>query len=293
MPPTAVASAPIIGRLPSESDLVMPRSLDELTKLEPTQLTQDTVGAYLASAEQLGRRTAELHVALARIENDPAFTPEPFSRLYQRSLYQSMRSQARATMDLLKSQFLNLDDEAQLLAGRLLDKQQAIYSRFGELLDDRIDAHRIRCHGDYHLGQVLFTGKDFVIIDFEGEPERPVSERRIKTCPLKDVAGMLRSYHYVSHAALRGKTPTFFVDSAAVSSETWASYWSAWISASFLQAYLEGARPGGFLPTSERQLLTLLNAYLLEKALYELRYELNNRPDWLKIPLEGILQLLP
>jgi maltose alpha-D-glucosyltransferase/alpha-amylase len=250
------------------------------------------VGPYLASAEQLGRRTAELHVALAKIEGDAAFAPEPFSRLYQRSLYQSMRSQARKTLDLLKSQFHNVDDEAQLLAGRVLDSQQSIYSQLGELLQDRIDARRIRCHGDYHLGQVLFTGKDFVIIDFEGEPERPVSERRIKASPLRDVAGMLRSYHYVSHAALRGKTPTFFVDSAPIASETWASYWSAWTSAAFLQAYLDGALPGGFLPSSERQLLTLLNAYLLEKALYELRYELNNRPDWVKIPLEGILQLV-
>jgi maltose alpha-D-glucosyltransferase / alpha-amylase len=275
----------------SESELQMPRTLEESMRMEPTQLAQNTVGAYLVSAEQLGHRTAELHVALAQIDGDPAFAPEPFTRLYQRGLYQSMRSQARATLELLRAQFHGMDDEAQLLAGRLLDQQHSIFAQLGELLNARIDARRIRCHGDYHLGQVLFTGKDFVIIDFEGEPERPVSERRIKASPLRDVAGMLRSFHYVAHAALRGKTPTLFVESAPISSETWAAFWSAWAAASFVHAYLTAARPGGFLPADQSQLRTLLRAYLLEKALYELRYELNNRPDWVKIPLEGILQL--
>jgi maltose alpha-D-glucosyltransferase/alpha-amylase len=173
----------------------------------------------------------------------------------------------------------------------VLDHGQSIFARFGDLLQDRIDARRIRCHGDYHLGQVLFTGKDFVIIDFEGEPERPVSERRIKASPLRDVAGMLRSFHYVSHAALRGKTPTLFVGNVAIPNETWATFWYAWISASYLQSYFANAEPGAFLPSGNHR-RTLLNAYLLEKALYELRYELNNRPDWVKIPLEGILQLV-
>jgi maltose alpha-D-glucosyltransferase/alpha-amylase len=270
----------------------MPRTLEEAMRLEATQLARDTVGAYLVSAEQLGRRTAELHVALAQIQGDPAFSPEPFTRLYQRGLYQSMRSQARATLDLLKSQFHEMDGEAQLQAGLVLDQQHAIFAQLGDLLNDRIDARRIRCHGDYHLGQVLFTGKDFAIIDFEGEPERPVSERRIKASPLRDVAGMLRSLHYVAYAALRGKTPTLFVESAPIPVEQWAAFWSAWSSASFLQTYLNDAAPGGFLPADAAQLRTLLRAYLLEKALYELRYELNNRPDWVKIPLDGILQLV-
>ncbi len=274
------------------AELQIPRTLEESLRLEPTQLARDTVGAYLVSAEQLGRRTAELHVALAQIQGDPAFSPEPFTRLYQRGLYQSMRSQARATLELLKSQFHDMDDEAQLQAGLVLDQQHAIFAQLGELLHDRINARRIRCHGDFHLGQVLFTGKDFVIIDFEGEPERPVSERRIKASPLRDVAGMLRSLHYVAYAALRGKTPTLFVESASIPIEKWAAYWSTWSSATFLQTYMRDAAPGEFLPADQAQLRTLLRAHLLEKALYELRYELNNRPDWVKIPLEGILQLV-
>jgi maltose alpha-D-glucosyltransferase/alpha-amylase len=297
---TAAASSTIasdsrmrgVTRPTSESELLMPRTLQESMQLEPTELARDTVGAYLVSAEQLGRRTAELHVALAQIQGDAAFSPEPFTRLYQRGLYQSMRSQARATLELLKSQFHDMEGDAQLQAGLVLDQQHAIFAQLGELLNDRIDARRIRCHGDFHLGQVLFTGKDFVIIDFEGEPERPVSERRIKASPLRDVAGMLRSFHYVAYAALRGKTPTLFVESAPIPGEKWAAFWSAWSSAAFLQAYLMDARPGGFLPTDESQVRILLRSYVLEKALYELRYELNNRPDWVTIPFEGILQLV-
>jgi maltose alpha-D-glucosyltransferase/alpha-amylase len=259
---------------------------------EPPPLAHDTVGAYLHSAELLGRRTAELHVTLAHIEGDEAFSPEPFSRLYQRALYQSMRSQARGTLELLRAQLSSLEDEALSQAQRVLEHEQSIFARFGALLGGRIDARRTRCHGDFHLGQVLFTGKDFVIIDFEGEPERPVSERRIKTSPLRDVAGMLRSLHFVAHAAVRGKTPTLFVGNASIPIETWAAFWYAWSAAAFLQSYLTHAEPGRFLPSDRKQVATLLNAYVFEKALYELRSELNNRPDCVNIPLKDILQLL-
>jgi maltose alpha-D-glucosyltransferase/alpha-amylase len=273
-------------------DIVLPASLKDLMELSPPPLARDTVGGYLHSAELLGRRTAELHVALVTTAGGLAFSPEPFTQLYLRGLYQSMRSQARATLEFLRARIGRLDEESQQQAKCVLDHEQSIFARFGELLHDRIDARRIRCHGDYHLGQVLFTGKDFVIIDFEGEPERPVSERRIKASPLRDVAGMLRSFHYVAHAALRGKTPTLFVGNVAISNETWAAFWYTWTSATFLQSYFANAEPGSFLPSGSTHRRTLLGAYLLEKALYELRYELNNRPDWVKIPLEGILQLV-
>jgi maltose alpha-D-glucosyltransferase/alpha-amylase len=202
-----------------------------------------------------------------------------------------MRSQARATFDFLRTRLPQLPDAARERAQQALDEQRCAFARIGELLHTPIHARRIRCHGDLHLGQVLFTGKDFVIIDFEGEPERPVSERRIKTTPLRDVAGMLRSFHYVAHAALRGHAPTLFIQHAAVPIEHWTAFWTAWVSAAFLRGYLVEAKAGEFLPQERGQLQTLLSAYLLEKALYEVRYELNNRPDWTTIPLEGILHL--
>ncbi|MEX2310211.1 MAG: maltose alpha-D-glucosyltransferase [Pirellulales bacterium] len=266
-------------------------ALLDLADMDPPQLAQETIGGYLYSAELLGQRVGELHVALARTAGGPAFAPEPFSRLYQRSLYQSMRSQARATFDVLRTHLPRLNEEARHMAEEALEQQRCVFARIGQLLQGPIHARRIRCHGDLHLGQVLYTGKDFVIIDFEGEPERPVSERRIKTSPLRDVAGMLRSFHYAAHAALRGQAPALFIQNVAIPIERWAAFWNAWVSAAFLRGYLSEARAGGFLPQERAQLRILLGAYLLEKALYEVRYELNNRPDWVTIPLEGVRHL--
>jgi maltose alpha-D-glucosyltransferase/alpha-amylase len=265
-------------------------SMIALSAAELPQLTKDTIGGFLSLAELLGRRIGELHVALSSSDNDPAFAPEPFSRLYQRSLYQSMRSQARATLELLRNQRTRLHEDAKAQADQMLACEHSLYAKFAELTHGFIDAKRIRCHGDLHLGQVLFTGKDFVIIDFEGEPERPVSERRIKASPLRDVAGMLRSFHYAAHAALRGDTQSVLMQHSGAQLGQWAEYWATWVSASFLRTYLSAAGEGNFLPRDHEQLESLLRAYLLEKTLYELRYELNNRPDWVNIPLEGIAQ---
>src|SRR4051812_34039210 len=288
--PVALANELSLGSLEETVATDSRASMIELSKTEVPALAQHVIGGYLSLAELLGRRTGELHVALENAGGGAAFAPEPYPRLYQRSLYQSMRSQARSTMDFLRRQQHQLNDEAQKQASQLLECEQSLHEKFRELLHGVIDARRIRCHGDLHLGQVLFTGKDFVIIDFEGEPERPVSERHIKASPLRDVAGMLRSFHYAAHAALRGQSQPIVSQHANVPIERWATYWSTWVSATFLRGYLAAAMAGGFLPKEESQLHILLRAYLLEKALYELRYELNNRPDWVNIPLEGLQQ---
>ena len=152
---------------------------------------------------------------------------------------------------------------------------------------------RIRVHGDFHLGQVLYTGKDFLIIDFEGEPAHSLSSRRIKRSPLRDVAGMRRSFHYASNAPLIGKTGgSVFRPEDAARLEPWARCWNLWVSAAFLTSYFEASAEASFLPRSREELTSLLSVYLLEKSIYELGYELNNRPDWVKLPLRGILELL-
>jgi maltose alpha-D-glucosyltransferase/alpha-amylase len=150
---------------------------------------------------------------------------------------------------------------------------------------------RIRCHGDYHLGQVLYTGRDFIIIDFEGEPARSLGVRRMKGSPLQDVAGMLRSFHYAAFAALLGQVSSIRPEDypALV---PWAQFWYGWVGSTFLRAYLEVAGHSKVLPTNPEHLHILLDAYLLEKAFYELTYELNSRPDWVPVPLQGMLQLL-
>ena len=269
------------------------KSLLDLADQAPPQAAREKIGAYLEMASLLGRRTAQMHLVLASSTDDPAFAPEGFSKLYQRSLYQSMRTSARKSLELLRKQVSQLPEAIQPRARAVLDKQPDILTRFGELLKTPIHANRIRCHGDFHLGQVLFTGKDFIIIDFEGEPDRPVSERRIKRSALRDVAGMIRSFHYASHSALMRQSPGLAQQREdGVSSEHWMQFWYSWVAAAFLKAYLVEASSGDFLPKQRIELETFLRTLLLEKALYELSYELNNRPDWVKIPLEGILRLL-
>jgi trehalose synthase-fused probable maltokinase len=269
-------------------------SLVERAQRNPPTAAQEVIGPYLQSAELLGKRTAELHLALASGE-ERSFAPEPFTKLYQRSLYQSMRSNARRTLSLLRRRQPQLTGAVAHQAERLLEQEQSLLERFHQVAERRITAQRIRCHGDFHLGQVLHTGKDFVIIDFEGEPGHPIGERRIKASPLRDVAGMIRSFHYAVHAAIRSPQYESLLPSAGSSNlMPWLTVWYLWTAASFLKAYLSEASRGSFLPNPRDtdELEILLNAYLLEKAVYELGYELNNRPHWAPIPLEGILQLL-
>jgi len=293
LPPEADEPPARSAKISAILDSVRNASLLELADAEPPPLAVHMIGPYLQSAELLGQRTAELHIALAQNDQTPAFAPEPFTKLYQRSLYQSMRTQARKTLSLLGKQFAQLPASLHEEARHIAEQESAILKRFREMLDRKLTARRIRCHGDYHLGQVLFTGKDFVIIDFEGEPERPVSERRIKASPLRDVAGMIRSFHYASHAILLGQSPGLIIHhDAMVMPEAWMQFWYAWVSASFLKSYLSVAERDSFLPADREELDILLRAHLLEKALYELGYELNNRPGWVRIPVEGILQLL-
>jgi len=254
-------------------------------------LARELIGSYLESARLLGQRTAELHKALASSTDDPEFAPEPFSMLYQRSIYQSMQSQIAQVFQLLRPRLKQLPDSARDDAQKVLDMEMEVRRRYRSLLQRRLNTVRIRVHGDYHLGQVLYTGKDFFIIDFEGEPARPLSERRIKRSPLRDVAGMLRSFHYVSYAALFGQVPGIRPEDFPAL-EPWARSWSIWVCLAFLKAYLAVAKEEPFLPKDPTELQVLLDAYLLEKAVYELGYELNNRPDWVKVPLQGLLQLL-
>jgi len=268
-------------------------TLLDTAEQELPQLAVDTIGTYLESARLLGQRTAEMHLALASDPRNPNFAPEPFTTLYQRSIYQSMRSLTTQALQTLRKQLDKLPETGQAEAQKVLTAEADLLKRYGALLDQKITAMRIRCHGDYHLGQVLHTGKDFSIIDFEGEPARPLSERRIKRSPLRDVAGMLRSFHYAAYAALFRQTPGTGIREADFARlDPWANYWYLWVSAVFLKAYRETTSDAAFLPQSREEFAVLLNAYLLEKAVYELGYELNNRPDWVRIPIQGILQIL-
>ncbi|MFA5259905.1 MAG: maltose alpha-D-glucosyltransferase [Candidatus Omnitrophota bacterium] len=245
---------------------------------------------YLQMIRLLGQRTGQMHDALSREEDHPDFTPESFSMLYQRSVYQAMGGQARSVMKLLKKIVKHLPAENQREAGPVLEQEERIFSCFKQILSTKFSAKKIRIHGDYHLGQVLFTGKDFVISDFEGEPLRSMSERRLKRSPLRDVAGMLRSFHYAACAALFLKKIVREEDSVFL--EGCADFWYAHVSQIFLQSYLKALEGTQVLPRKKGDLDLLLDVFLLDKAVYELGYELNNRPDWALIPLRGIRRIL-
>lgn len=246
--------------------------------------------AYPERVRQLGQRTAEMHMALASDRVDPAFRPEPFSALYQRSVYQSMRNGLRRTFQMLAREARGMAGEARVEADELLRREREILERMARVMGRKIAAEKIRIHGDYHLGQVLDTGRDFVIIDFEGEPTRPISERRLKRSALRDVAGMLRSFHYAALTALTQQNAVRDVDIPAAF--PWADLWYRAISRTFLDSYLATTGQTAFLPRNVEDFSLLLDAYLLDKAVYEVAYELNNRPDWLRVPLRGILQIL-
>ena len=256
-------------------------------------LAREHAGFYLKAAALLGRRTAEMHLALATSTDNPAFSPEPFSALALNRDAERIEAQLARSLDALRRAFTTLADEvtsdaAALVLSRrleLLDRAQSITS-----VAPADAGLRTRIHGDYHLGQVLRSRQDYVILDFEGEPARPLAERRAKQSPLHDVAGMLRSFSYAAFAAL---DPFLQRHPPAYKTlEPWTQLWENAVATEFLHVWRStvAERPG-LAPAPEAG-DRLLSSYLLEKALYELLYELDNRPSWVRIPLLGI-RLLP
>lgn len=253
----------------------------------------DLLGAYAAAPALLGIRTAQMHAALASSNSNPDFTPEPYNSSDAQALSDEIAAQAKTSLDLLRAKSAALPYTEQQLALRVIDFEARIIQRVSELPSLATDAKRIRHHGDYHLGQVLYTGSDFMIIDFEGEPARPLSQRRTKALALRDVAGMLRSFQYAAYAGLYGLVPNLPTDPE--SSEKIAAcsaFWNSQVSKLYLDAYFAEADSRPFIPSSSEQRRLFLDAFLLQKALYEVQYELNNRPAWVGIPLRGILNLI-
>ncbi len=268
------------------------RGLLELSAQPSPNIARELIGAFLEDARLLGQRSAELHNVLASDSENRDFEAEPFTVFYQRSLYQSMRNLAGRVLQTVQSHKHQLAEQIRPDVERILTLEDDLLQRFRRLIDKKIEAVRIRCHGDYHLGQVLFTGKDFVITDFEGEPLHPLSERRLKRNPLRDVAGMIRSFHYAAFSPLtKGESGVVVRIEDIELLSRWAQLWYGWVSACFLSGYFATAKPE-LIPPSIEELEVLLDAYLLEKAVYELGYEMNNRPDWVGIPVKGILDLV-
>jgi maltose alpha-D-glucosyltransferase / alpha-amylase len=276
----------------SASEIPHSTLLDLCTQAVPEEAAR-YIGSYLASAALLGQRTAELHLALASAQGDPDFAPEPFTEADYQSRVASAINLLNANFELLRRFRDGMPELVRHEADAVLKLEGNARRRFEVSARFKWSAMVTRIHGDYHLGQVLFTGSDFMIIDFEGEPARPLAERRKKRSPLQDVAGMLRSFHYAAYAPLLQQENVKGSPQAQLQSlEHWAQYWQKWVSAAFLKAYMEVSGNSTFIPKGREELALLLDVYLLDKAVYELGYELNNRPTWVRIPLDGISQLL-
>ncbi len=271
----------------------------------PATETPASAQPMLRAAALLGRRTAEMHLALSSSADVAAFAPEPMSADDLAQDARRIEAQLASAFEALKTKLTALDDTTADSAAVLLSHRLDLYARARAIQNSNAGGQRIRIHGDYHLGQTLRTAAvagaqttqedgDFVLIDFEGEPARPLGERRRKQSPLKDVAGMLRSFSYVVQAARHPLDSTNHEQSQLLASaniSAWSRVLEAALGSAFLGAYRSVMDSNPTLLPDAQDAQHLLDAYLLEKALYELLYELNNRPSWLPIPIAGVLSL--
>lgn len=283
-----LAKRPELGNYSSSSATALEASYGEIPAL-----AKELIGSYLESAGILGERTGEMHLTLASEKRDPNFTPEEFTTLYQRSLYQSLRNLTTEVFQTLKRKIKDIPEDVRPDAAMILERKSDVIDLFKKVTAGKFDSLRIRCHGDYHLGQALYTGNDFLIMDFEGEPARSIGDRRVKRAPLRDVAGMLRSFHYAVNVAMFGQRELGVIhDDDLDYFHLLGSFWNHWVSAAYIKAYLTTLGISPLIPESHEEFQTMLDIFVLEKAVYELGYELNNRPGWIKIPVDGMRYIL-
>jgi maltose alpha-D-glucosyltransferase/alpha-amylase len=286
--------------------------VDKARHLAPEQVVRLSIGDMLEAAAlygqgqscdllthdlalfgRLGATTAEFHLALAAGKKQAAFKPQPLDTGYLTHLADSCADMARLTLERLQADLPRMPGDLEEVAHRVLALGDRLASSFHDLAVIKSRAQRIRCHGDYHLGQVLRRGADWVLLDFEGEPLRSLSERQQQHSPLRDVAGMVRSFAYAAmHVQLLMATKEEGGDRDTEHIGQLARIWEEWCRSAFLHGYLQRAEGTIILPAQEKHRRLLLTSFLLEKACYEVNYELDNRPEWLRIPLQSMVELL-
>ncbi|MFN0017651.1 MAG: maltose alpha-D-glucosyltransferase [Pirellulaceae bacterium] len=281
---------------------LLPPPLRAERQFEPDNSTPsealEFIGEYLGHAALLGTRLAELHTFFSLQQEVPDFVPEPFTLADQRSLYQSMRGVSLDLLNLLQDQLAGLSEDQQTSVRHLLASEAPLLALLKPLLDSPLQGQRIRIHADCHLGQILYTGKDFLFIDFEGVPTQSLGERRLKRSPLRDVAGMVCSLEDAVQSTLLGlgtgrghpQGVIRSADRAALSA--WAEFWRHTVTRAFLAAYLNapGIRP--LLPLKLADSERLLRIFTLERWASEFKHELHRRPRWLAIPINSLLRLI-
>lgn len=238
----------------------------------------------------LGERVAELHLALAADNSNPDFAPEDFSLHYQRSLFSSFQSLVRKSFQSLNRHWKKVPEELQAEVERIRPLKQEILNTLKQVYKEKMDIVKIRTHGDLLLTQVLFTGRDFVFVDFEGDPSQRYSERRLKRSPLRDVATMIRSFHYVAYEGLFDNNQIRKEEKQLL--RPWAEQWFEYMSRVFLEAYLGKVANSGFVPEQKEDLEKILDVFLLEQAILELEQHLNAPYRQLWVPLSGIERVM-
>ena len=256
--------------------------------LEATNVRAD-VGPYLEAARTLGDQTGQLHRTLAAA-SDPSMAPEPLTQDELIAVASGTRARGDRAFRQLATARRSAAASTRTRFEALFERRDDLARQLDALVSSPIHADKTRCHQDFHLGQLLWTGRRYALLDFEGEPLRPLAERRIKRSPLTDVAGILRSYSYAAWSGLFEWTTQQRQDPVAL--EPWARVWESAVAAAFLNAYQAATRGTSFVPSDPAGREQLLRLLMIDKALYELEYELNNRPGWILVPVEGLLRLI-
>jgi maltose alpha-D-glucosyltransferase/alpha-amylase len=282
------------------------RSKTELQKSAPTNIytldfgladaapiAVELIGPYLSLAETIGKRVAEMHLALAMDTSDPAFAPERFNDFYRQSLYHGYEGLTSRRLEFIRRRYSDMNPDVQLLATKILEQENAILAKFRAVFERRISSERTHFHGRLHLGHLLVSDGDITIFDFEGEPEQHLSERGIKRCPLRDVASMLVSFGYAAQAVTRQivsseQSEGFSRDELRV----WGRFWYSHVSAAFIRGYWRAAKKAPYLPNSQADQQVLLDTYLLERALLDIRADIEANPELAGMPFRLILHLL-
>lgn len=277
----------VLATPPTDAPPIVPGgSIIDLAYRDPPPEHNELIASYRDWAMLLGKRVGELHLALAS-SSEPAFEPHGYSTMDQRSKYQTARNNVGRVLALLRRELMMMDGTLRTSAEDVLAAENRILARFEPLLTQRIDAKQIRHHGDLHLGRALFTGKDFTLVSVGGGRDRRLSDRRRKGGAFRDVAAMLRSFHYAAATSLKALRPE---DQGRA--DPWGWIWQRWASAAFLRGYLDATKGAVFVPKSQATIATLLDIALVQKAFSELGSEMRRRPDMIWIPLQGITRLL-
>ncbi|MCQ2914449.1 MAG: putative maltokinase [Alphaproteobacteria bacterium] len=260
-------------------------TLEYLKRVYAENLTEHS--EYLKVAELLGKRTAQMHLSFAK-GTDEIFKPTAVKNIELAEWKQGVIDQADKTIQVAKANVAGLSGEMKTYVEQLINGKSIIEKRVAELLPSDVVFNKTRFHGDYHLGQVVMTGDDFYLLDFEGEPLRPMNERQNKHSVLRDVAGMVRSFNYAAFGSLL----MFVKENERADKLKLAKKWQKEAVEMFLKGYFDEMADCESLPKDKEVMKKLLDMFILEKALYEVIYEVANRPDWLSIPMNGLRELV-